>query len=117
MGAVTVVKKIKQRPGLCVAALLAVCLIYGGGDSLWRGMTHVGSGVERVGGDVYVPESQGGGVEYSGIPEHLEIISQGEYRRHCYRDGVMLLLFGAGIVWIVVHLWKEKDKKDEIEKS
>jgi hypothetical protein len=113
---VTVIRKVKHRFGLCAFALLCVWLIYGGGICVWDGMTHVGRGAVLIGGDL--PESQGGGD--SGIPEQWDQVSQSEYRRDSLDKGVMLILFGAGAVWTLIHLWREKDKaekeKDALEK-
>ena len=114
---VTVIRKVKKRPGLYALALLCVWLIYGGSYLVWDGMTHVGPGWQQapIGGG---GRDMGGGYD---VDTEDEQVSQSEYRRNNIRDGVMLLLFGAGAVGTLIHLWREKDKlekeKAELEKS
>jgi hypothetical protein len=101
-------KKLKQRRGMVALAALAIALLCGGGDSVWEGLTHHGSGVWTFGGD---EPGTGGNV---GTDEHSEIVSEHQYKRECYRNAVVFFLFAGGLLWGVIGTWKERD---ELENS
>ena len=77
-------------------AALAIALLYGGGDSVWEGVTHHGSGVWTFDGD------------------EPEFVSEHQYKRECYCNAVMFFLFAGGLLWGVIGTWKERD---ELENS
>ena len=87
--------------------VLALVLLSMGGDLLWAGKTHVGSGLWRYGGDS--PGDYGGSE-----PEVTMKVSEEQYKRNCYVGGGMLSLFGGVILWGVIRAWKERN---HLEKS
>jgi hypothetical protein len=96
-------KKLKQRKGMVGLIIVAAVLFYLGGGSVWRGITHHGKGWREYGGAA--PES-------SGLPdtdEHWEQVSETQYKRECYADGVMFFIVGGVILAGVIKEWREQD--------
>lgn len=104
---VTVIRKIKTRPGLYALALLSIWLIYLGVCCAWGGMTHVGPGEVKFGGES--SELYGDNPD---AEEHWDTVSQSEYRRHTLEEGVMLILFGAVAIETLIALWRENDREE-----
>jgi hypothetical protein len=99
-------KKIKQRWGMVGLIALGAVLLYGSGVMLWGGITHVGPGVWRYGGEKY--DGRTGAEEYEAvIPEH-------QYKRNCYAAGASLFLIGGLFLYEGIKRWKERN---ELEKS
>lgn len=97
--AVITVERIKQRKGLVAFTALAALMLYASWTFLWDGMTHVGPGLGRYGGDT--------------TPEYLAQISEHEYKRECYAHAVGLLLVSGVIFCGVVGYWKERNKLED----
>lgn len=100
-------KKLKQRKGMVGFAALAAVLFWAGGNLVWSGITHVGPGVWRYGGDV---PGTGGNVA---TEEFQAVIPENQYKRECYVGGSGLIFVGVLILADVIRTWK---KRNELEK-
>jgi hypothetical protein len=99
-------KKIKQRKGLVALMALGALFLYLGGHLMWEGITHVGAGAWKYGGDE--------GWRGSGTEEYWAVIPEHQYKRECYAAAGGLFLFGGVILWGIIAKWKERN---ELEKS
>lgn len=101
--AVITVDRIKQRKGLVALTTLAALMLYGSWTFVWDGMTHVGPGLWRYGGET--------------THEYWAQISEHKYKRECYEHAVGLLLLSGAIFWGVLDKWKQRNKLDSWEQT
>jgi hypothetical protein len=92
---------IKQKRAIMWWTALAAALLYLAGFGLWAGLTHVGPGVLRFGGD-------GGELGTGGTEEFEDVVPEGQYKHHFLFGSIMFFVFGGMTAWHVLDFWSTR---------
>src|SRR4051794_28794274 len=102
-------KKLMQRKGMVALAAIVAALFFLAGHFAWDGVTHAGRGAWLFGGDQ--PGTDGA----ISTDEHLDTVSELQYKRQCYATAGIFFALGAVPLWALIKGWNEKDGYETVK--